>query len=157
MENNGNKGKKINKEKRKQTVNKSKNVQKVNKKRKIDIKKLLKKPCRFIGILGLSLALPTFGAYSGYKDVSDKQKIEKNAESEKIRSFRNLKEEDMGKYVKDTINRLYKDYPDLDYMIYLKDERTTTLTISQLNPFIVRGSNLLGASSNKEAHKESPK
>ena len=30
----------------------------------------------------------------------------------------------MGKYVKDTINRLYKDYPDLDYMIYLKDERT---------------------------------
>ena len=124
MENNGNKGKKINKEKRKQTVNKSKNVQKVNNKRKIDIKKLLKKPCRFIGILGLSLALPTFGAYSGYKDVSDKQKIEKNAESEKIRSFRNLKEEDMGKYVKDTINRLYKDYPDLDYMIYLKDERT---------------------------------
>lgn len=81
------------------------------------IKKVLKE----IAIIG------AIGALAVTPEVVQHQKvkvIEENAEKKVPRSFKNIDQEDMGKYLKAQIETLYQTYPDLDNWMYYDSPQT---------------------------------
>lgn len=84
-------------------------------------KKVLIKGCTTILALLITTS-PILKELHEYKQVD---KIKKSENIEGIpRSFKNIKQDKMGDYLKDTINYLYEKYPNLDELIYLDNELT---------------------------------
>lgn len=62
------------------------------------------------------------------KELHEHKQVDRIEENEQIqnvpRSLKNINQDDMGTYLKDTIKYLYEKYPNLDELIYLEDEST---------------------------------
>lgn len=83
-------------------------------------KKLNKGKNRFVGtIVGLiATGLVALPVVDEYRQNKIQDKIEDNAEIQAMRSFKNIKKDEMGKYLADGIESLYNRYPDLDDIIF---------------------------------------
>lgn len=77
-------------------------------------KRMLKKIAIF-GAVGALTIMPI--TVKGMEQQKVKQ-IEENAQKKVPRSFKNINQEDMGKYLKAQIETLYQTYPDLDEWMY---------------------------------------
>ena len=102
------------KKERRYTAPKETAKNKMNKTRKSAIRKR-------IGI-AMAAGLITLGGVKEYNEVKEAKKIESNAEINVLRSFKNIEQKKMGKYLKNEIKRLYEKYPDLDNMIFEDEE-----------------------------------
>ena len=83
-------------------------------------KKMLKK----VAILGAVGALTITPVLSEVMEHQKVKEIEENAEKKVPRSFKNISQEDMGKYLKAQIEILYQTYPDLDEWMYNDSPQT---------------------------------
>ncbi len=90
-----------------------------------NIKPLLKKIGALIAAGALTIAIP---ATVEATENSKLNEIKQNSQIEVAhRSFKNIDQNNIGPYLKEEIERLYYKYPDLDDLIYDKDEQTKDL------------------------------
>lgn len=66
-----------------------------------------------IGVMVATLAM-----IPEYQEQMEKAKIERNSNREAIRSFKNIRKDNRGKYLENEIEKLYAKYPDLDNIIF---------------------------------------
>lgn len=84
------------------------------------IKKLWKKIV-ILGAVGAIAITPVMSEVSQHQKV---KAIQENAEKKVPRSFKNIRQEDMGKYLKAEIENLYKTYPEIDEWMYENSSQT---------------------------------
>ncbi len=95
-----------------------------NKKGKRKIRNFVKKnKMKLVGIIGAASLIAGVPVRE-YIEYQEEKKIENNADIEVIRDFRDIKKENMGKYLESEIEKLYEKYPDLDNMILDGSEET---------------------------------
>ena len=93
---------------------------KINKKSNGIIKRFKKMIIR--GAIG---AIGALAVAQGISEIATWKRIEENTQLKKIpRSMKNIDEENMGKYLKAEIKRLYETYPDIDDLMYKNSSET---------------------------------
>lgn len=97
-----------------------------NEKKKIK-NSFIKKHKKLIGVIGGIALGATIVVGPEYKEHEVKKQIEENANIEVMRSFKNIKKENRGKYLDNEIKKLYEKYPNLDDIILESGKETEDL------------------------------
>lgn len=95
-----------------------------NIKSKSSIKSKIIKKLAIAGAIGILITIPVAKVNYAQNQV---EAITENSELDVGRSFKNIKEEKMGKYLKNEINKLYEKYPNLDELMYNSSEETRSI------------------------------
>ena len=93
-----------------------KKIEKNNRNKQSVLKKIA-----IIGAAGALAITPVVSEVTQHQKVKE---IEENAEKKVPRSFKNISQEDMGKYLKAEIETLYQTYPDIDEWMYEDSPQT---------------------------------